>query len=95
MLLKDLFSSISAHANTMSLHPKILFRGQAISDWNLQPSFARIATKSALSRAQALQLEREGINKFSMSARTQLALEQVVSLLPNADGIDFDGWSAI
>jgi hypothetical protein len=95
MTIEDLFRTLSSLSNPMSLHPKWVFRGQGVSDWSLVPSFARIANQKSLSREQALQLEREGINKFSVSARAVLPLEATVSLLPANNQIDFFGWYSL
>ncbi|MFM9942887.1 MAG: FRG domain-containing protein [Hyphomicrobiaceae bacterium] len=88
----ELFSELAEKSNSMTLHPKSLFRGQSDSGWGLATSFGRIACKRKLSRSQALQLEREAVNKFAVSARTILPIELLATLLPTDQGIDFLGW---
>ncbi|MEV3829444.1 FRG domain-containing protein [Aeromonas allosaccharophila] len=96
MNLNDLISLISSRRNTVTLHPKYLFRGQINSMWSLDPSFSRLAKNKLLNRKQALQLERECINKFSISARNLLPLNKTISLQPNHNGdIDFLGWATV
>lgn len=66
-----------------------------------EPSFTRIAKKRELSRIQALQLEREAVNKFSISASKLLPLEYTIDLslsrFKSSDsmGLDFLGWFVV
>lgn len=96
--LTELKNVIGQYPNTVKLHPKFLFRGQADTDWNLEPSFTRLVNKKKLDRKKALQLERESVNKFSISASKLLPLENTIDLtlagLKSQDGrkIDFMGW---
>ena len=78
-----------------------MFRGQADSSWNLEPSFTRLVNKNNLSRIQALQLERECVNKFSVSASKMLSLDKTIELtlarFKSLVGlaIDFMGWFVV
>ncbi len=98
---KQLVGKISRFRNTATLHPKYLFRGQASSKWTLEPSFTRLVKKKGLSRIQALQLERETVNKFSISASKLLPLEYTIDLslsrFKSSDGmgVDFLGWFVV
>jgi hypothetical protein len=82
----------------IKLHPDFLFRGQANIEWKLEPSFTRLANSSQLDRTKALQLERECVNKFSISASKLLSIENTIDLTlakaksPDGMGIDFPGW---
>ncbi len=96
MIFSELVNEISQFKNTATLHPNFLFRGQADSNWTLEPSFTRIVNRRKLNRGEALQLERECINKFSISARNLLPVKNTISLLPQNSGeIDFMGWSIV
>ncbi|MFM5839996.1 FRG domain-containing protein [Aeromonas rivipollensis] len=96
MTFSDLISQLKEFNNTVTLHPNYLFRGQADKSWGLQPSLTRIAKKKEFTRQEILQLERECINRFSVSARNLLPIENTVTLLPNMKGeIDFMGWSVV
>jgi len=98
---KQLVDELSKFKNTPTLHPNFLFRGQASSKWTLEPSFTRIAKKKGLSRAQVLQLEREAVNKFSISASKLLPLEYTIDLTlsrfksSDGKGLDFLGWFVV
>jgi len=99
--MKELQKQISQYSNSIKLHPTFLFRGQADSTWTLEPSFTRIANKRALDREKALQLERESVNKFSISASKLLPLENTIDLTlsrfksQDGHGIDFPGWFVV
>jgi hypothetical protein len=93
MSIDNLFTELTKYSNPMTLHPKWLMRGQSNVEWQLQPSLARILNDRALTRQQGIQVEREGINKFSISARTILPIESTATLLPTNDTVDFLGWS--
>jgi hypothetical protein len=95
MSVDQLFSDLNSLTNTMTLHPKTLFRGQSVADWRLLPSFARIAKDKNLSREKAIQLEREGVTKFQNSSRATLPLEETISILPNNGQVDFLGWFSL
>ena len=97
---KELFDKIAGFKNTQTLHPKHLFRGQACSEWKLDPSFTRIAKKRCLDRTQTLQLERETVNKFSISGSKLLPLEYTIDLALSrftrgGTGIDLMGWLVV
>ena len=95
---KQLVDKLAGFGNTHTLHPKWLFRGQTDSRWTLEPSFTRIARKRKLDRTQALQLEREAVNKFSISGSKLLPLEYTIDLTlsrfksQDGAGLDFMGW---
>jgi len=91
----DLLDSISKYENTIKLHPNFLFRGQSDESWALEPSFTRIVNTHKLTRDKAIQLERECINKFSISAKNILPLKNTISLLTHDGSIDFMGWMTI
>jgi hypothetical protein len=96
MTFSNLISQLKEFNNTVTLRPNYLFRGQADKSWGLQPSLTRIAKKKQFTRQEILQLERECINRFSVSARNLLPIENTVTLLPNMKGdIDFLGWSVV
>ena len=95
MTFSELISQISKFTNTATLHPKYLFRGQANSSWTLEPSFTRIVNRRKLNRKEALQLERECINRFSISARSLLPIENIITLLPQDGAVDFFGWASV
>jgi len=96
MTFTDLVSQISEFKNTATLYPNYLFRGQADNSWGLEPSLTRIAIKRQLTRQETLQLERECINKFSISSRNLLPVENTISLLPDMNGdLDFLGWGVV
>jgi len=91
----ELFNRLEEYENKAAMHPDFLFRGQSDSSWSLEPTFSRIAKKRSLGRIKALQLERECVNKFSISARNLLPLKDTVMLLPQNGQIDFLGWFPI
>jgi len=98
MDIKKLSEEIRKYSNKIALHPNFLFRGQAKSTWSLEPSFTRLASKRNLDRKKALQLEREIVNKFSISASKLLPLKNTIDLTlarfksPDGKGLDFMGW---
>jgi len=98
MDFEELSKKIDNYENTISLHPKWLFRGQANSAWALEPSFTRLVKNKGLDRKKVLQLERESVNKFSISASQLLSLKNTIALtlsrLKSVDGqgLDFMGW---
>jgi hypothetical protein len=100
-IYKQLVDKLAGFGNTQTLHPKWLFRGQTDSEWTLKPSFTRIATKRELDRTQALQLEREAVNKFSISGSKLLPLEYTIDLTlsrfksQDGAGLDFMGWFVV
>jgi len=95
MTTEELFIQISQFCNPFTLHPKYLFRGQADSSWSLEPSLTRIVNRRKLTRQQALQVEREGVQRFYISARTILPIEITISLLPKNMNIDSLGWFTV
>ena len=95
MTIDELFGKLGALSNPMSLHPKWLLRGQPDARWLLEPSLARILNQRKLNREQAIQVEREAINKFSTTARTILPLEDTATLLSSNGTIDFLGWFSL
>jgi hypothetical protein len=96
--INELPNLINKYSYGIKLHPDFLFRGQANIDWKLEPSFTRLANRNQLDRSKALQLERECINKFSISASKLLSIENTIDLTltklksPDGMGIDFLGW---
>jgi hypothetical protein len=98
---KELVDEMAGFKNSQTLHPKYLFRGQVDSEWTLEPRFARIARKRGLDRTKALQLEREIVNKFSISACELLPLANTISLTlarfksQDGSGLDFMGWFVV
>jgi len=92
---------LAGYGNAQTLHPKWLFRGQTDSKWTLEPSFTRIARKRGLDRKLALQLEREAVNKFSISGSKLLPLEYTIDLTlarfksQDSHGLDFLGWFVV
>lgn len=98
MNFSELSEKLKKYNNTVTLHPKWLFRGQADYSWSLTPSFTRLANSKNLDRNQTLQLERESVNKFSISASQLLPIENTVALTlsrlksPGGKGLDFLGW---
>lgn len=99
--VQQLFGLISEYPDGVKLHPNFLFRGQAKTEWSLQPSFTRLANKLGLRRKKALQLERESINRFSISGSALLPLEKTMDLsfarFKSSDGrgMDFIGWLSL
>lgn len=93
-----LVNELARYTNPQTLHPRYLFRGQVNSSWTLEPSFTRIANNRKLNRTEALQLERETVNKFSISGSKLLSLEYTIDLTlsrfksQDGAGIDFMGW---
>ena len=98
MYLEKLSKELRKYSNVVKFHPDHLFRGQARSCWGLEPSFSRLANKRKLCRTKALQLERECVNKFSISASKLLPLRDSLDLTlarftpSDGKGIDFLGW---
>lgn len=98
---RQLVDMLAGFGNAQTLHPKWLFRGQTDSEWTLKPSFTRIARKRALGRTQALQLEREAVNRFSISGSKLLPLEYTIDLTlsrfksQDGAGLDFMGWFVV
>jgi hypothetical protein len=98
---QQLTNEIAKYKNPATLHPKYLFRGQSSCRWSLEPSFTRIVKKKNLNRIQTIQLEREAVNKFSISANILLPLEYTINLTlsrfksPDGLGLDFMGWFAV
>lgn len=98
---KELGDELAGFRNLQTLHPQHLFRGQTNTKWTLEPSFTRIVKKRGFNRSQALQLEREAVNKFSISASKLLPLEYTIDLtlsrVKSQDGarIDFLGWFVV
>jgi len=101
MNLSKLKETIAQYPNSVKLHPNFLFRGHADVSWKLEPSFARIANKKGLDRIKALQMEREIVNKFSISASKLLPIEMTIDLTlarfksTHGHGIDFMGWFSV
>ena len=95
MTIDELFSKLGALCNPISLHPNWLLRGQPDTTWSLEPSLTRIVNKRKLNRVQAIQVEQEAVNKFSITARGVLPLELTTTLLPSKDGLDFVGWFSL
>lgn len=101
MNFSELKEIIDQYSNTVKLHPNFLFRGHADISWKLEPTFTRLANKKKLNRNTALQLERESVNKFSISASQLLPIEKTIGLTlarfksPDGHGIDFFGWFSI
>jgi hypothetical protein len=90
----DLNEEMAKYINNVTLHPNFLFRGQGDVRWSLEPSFARLANRRKLKREKALQLEREIVNKFSISARKLMPLKNTITL-QGGPAIDFLGWFVI
>lgn len=98
----DFINTKEKYNNTVSLHPKFLFRGQCDSSWALTPSLTRIVQRKNFSREKALQLERELVNKFSISASNLIDTKYTIKLslasfaesilTGNFGTIDFLGW---
>jgi hypothetical protein len=89
----ELSQLLNNYQNKVTLHPNYLFRGQSDSTWNLQPSFTRIANQRNLTRKEAIQLELECVNKFSISARNFIDLKNTITIQPDSKGnLDFLGW---
>jgi hypothetical protein len=101
MNFSELKKEVTKYTNTVKLHPDFLFRGQPDNSWKLTPSFTRIAKRNNLSRDEAIQLERESINKFSISANIVLPIERTIALAhsrlrsQDGHGIDFMGWLTV
>lgn len=96
MIFSELIDEISQFKNKTTFHPDFLFRGQADNDWTLEPSFTRIVKRRKFNRVEALQLERECINNFSISARSLLPIRNTIALLgKNLHEIDYMGWFSI
>jgi hypothetical protein len=101
MNLTELKNSLAQFSNTVKLHPNFLFRGQADKSWKLEPSFTRLVKKKKLNRNKALQLERESVNLFSISASKLLPIDKTIDLtlsrFKSSDGreIDFMGWFSV
>lgn len=95
---RQIVGELSKYRNPQTLHPYYLFRGQACDTWSLESSFARIANRRGLDRTKSLQLERETVNKFSISASKLLPLELTIDLTlsrfksQDSGAIDFLGW---
>jgi len=98
---KELVDVLAGFTNLQTLHPQNLFRGQGSTNWTLEPSFTRIVKKRGLNRHQALQLEREAVNKFSISGSKLLPLEYTIDLTlsrfksQDGAGLDFMGWFVV
>jgi hypothetical protein len=98
---KMLVDELAKLTNSQTLHPQNLFRGQGNTEWSLEPSFTRIVKKRDLNKSQALQLEREAVNKFSISGSKLLPLEYTIDLTlsrfksQDGAGIDFMGWFVV
>ncbi len=98
---KELVDELAGFTNLQTLHPQHLFRGQASAEWTLEPSFIRIVKKRGLNKPQALQLEREAVNKFSISGSKLLPLEYTIDLTlsrfksQDGAGLDFMGWFVV
>ena len=97
MKLTELKNTIAQYSNTVKFHPNYMFRGQADISWKLEPSFTRLVNKKKLDRNKALQLERECVNNFSISAGILLPLDKTINLTlarfkSQDGGIDFMGW---
>ena len=95
MTIDELFSKLGTLCNPISLHPNWLHRGQPDTTWSLEPSLARIVNKRKLTKVQAIQVEREAVNKFSIAARSVLPLELTATLLPSKNSLDFVGWFSL
>ena len=95
MTFIELVKEISQFINTVTLHPNFLFRGQADNEWPLEPSFTRIINRRKLNRKEALQLERECINKFSISALNLLPVKNTITLLPQNGKTTFSEWHVV
>jgi hypothetical protein len=82
MNFEELLGILGEYRNTVKLDPKYLFRGQARASWksSLTPSFGRLANAQNLTRAQALRLEGECVNLFSIAASRELPIEETISL---------------
>lgn len=91
----EIFNILEKFENKVTLHPNFLFRGQSDAKWSLEPSFTRIAKGRNLERIKALQLERESVNKFSISARNLLPIEETVTLIGSHGQLDFLGWFSV
>lgn len=85
--------------NTVRMHPQFLFRGQSDKSWSLMPSLTRIMVRKNISRKKALQLERELVNKFSISANNLIDIKNTIALsltrATNGGQLDFLGWFPI
>jgi len=96
MTPQDYINTKEKYNNTVRLHPQFLFRGHSNSSWTLIPSLSRIITRKGISLLKALQLERELVNKFSVSANNLIDLKNTISLSlarANSNGqLDFLGW---
>ena len=101
MDISELKEKFAEYSNPVKTHPNFLFRGQSDKKWDLTPSLTRIARRNKLDRDKCIQLERESISKFSISANYILPIEQTLSLahvrLRSQDGlgIDFLGWQTL
>lgn len=84
---------VNKFKNSIMMQPKFLFRGQANSSWSLKPSFTRLATEKKLTRIKALKLEQEALNKFSISARNLLPIENTIGLL--GAKLELLGWASM
>jgi len=100
--LREILEEMKQYENPIKLHPDFLFRGQSNSNWSLEPSLARILKKKDLSHDKSLQLEREMVNKFSISASKLLELKQTIDLSLSrfisqnpGQSIDFPGWFTV
>lgn len=89
--IQELFTILGDYSNNYVLHPDFIFRGQALSEWSLEPSFTRLVNKKELNRKKAIQLERESVNKFSTSAKNILPFKNTVTL-SGGGWLDFIGW---
>jgi len=83
----QILDELNYFKNEVTLHPNYIFRGQTNDAWTLKPSFTRIAIQRNLNRKEALQLERECVNKFVLSAKNLLLPQQT---LPITFGINFE-----
>lgn len=101
MNLTELKNYLAQFSNTVKLHPNFLFRGQANKSWELEPSFTRLVKNKKLNRNKALQLERESVYLFSISASKLLPIDKTIDLTlskfksSNAGGIDSMGWFSV
>jgi hypothetical protein len=78
---------LNQYANTITLHPNFIYRGQSNESWGLVPSLTRIALQRGLSRTETIQLEKECVNKFILHAKDLLPIQQT---LPIVNGMNYD-----